>query len=74
MSAEIPGQVSQQEIVEANYAVIAERDELLRQLSASHAREAELRTELQNATLALRNQSRCERRGDESRIGESKET
>ena len=74
MSAEIPGQVSQQEIVEANYAVIAERDELLRRLSASQAREAELRTELQNATLALRNQSRCERRGDESRIGESKET
>lgn len=43
VSAEIPGQVSEREIVEANYAVIAERDELRQQLAASQAREAVLR-------------------------------
>lgn len=43
MSAEIPGQVSEREIVEANYAVIAERDELRQQLAASQARVAELK-------------------------------
>lgn len=43
MSAEIPGQVSEREIVEANEAVIAERDNLRQQLAASQAREAELR-------------------------------
>lgn len=31
MSAEIPGQVSEREIVEANEAVVAERDRLLRE-------------------------------------------
>lgn len=45
MSAEIPGQVSDREIVEAIEAVIAERDELLRRLAAAgqRAKDAEAR-------------------------------